>query len=302
LAAGSGIDILTALESQSTNIPATKFTNTVLSTSTSISSARTTAWNSTLIHEFDITFSSTDDARYFFNKGGGFIFNSSRTGGTSSVQNSSWTQFLTQNSGFFFSSINYYALTTTYTPVFVASPPNFSTPYIGTQLQWTINAKRNDVAGINGGNGSIISFRISYIDNNTKSPDYIDGTITSLITEKKAVVTFPTVSPSYRLITPLSDANVAPNVPPPPPPENVFTATFNITSNTQNYVLHPHMISSGWNGYDKFDVILNVYGGVYVGATDIGVYAINAALSSAKRTKSKITINNYGSIMLGTAG
>jgi hypothetical protein len=55
---------------------------------------RTSAWSSSLTEETTFTFANEQTARGFFNGGGRIGFSSSRSGGTSSTQNTDWTNLL----------------------------------------------------------------------------------------------------------------------------------------------------------------------------------------------------------------
>ena len=56
-----------------------------------VTSTRTTQWNSSVTHTFTVTYASANAARHFFNSGGKIKMAFSRSGGTSSTQNTSWT-------------------------------------------------------------------------------------------------------------------------------------------------------------------------------------------------------------------
>lgn len=58
---------------------------------------RTAAWNGTLNNVITVSFGSYDNARYFFNSGGQFMFTSSRSGGSGSAKNNTWTTMLDQS-------------------------------------------------------------------------------------------------------------------------------------------------------------------------------------------------------------
>ena len=61
----------------------------------SVSSVTTTAWNTSAVLTKTFTFQSRAQLRYFFNAGGLIRLSWSRTGGTGSAQNTSWTNTLT---------------------------------------------------------------------------------------------------------------------------------------------------------------------------------------------------------------
>jgi len=56
-----------------------------------VTSTRTTSWNTSVTHTFTVTYASANAARHFFNSGGKIKMAFSRSGGTSSNQNTSWT-------------------------------------------------------------------------------------------------------------------------------------------------------------------------------------------------------------------
>lgn len=71
---------------------------------------RTVAWNGTIRQTVVITWSTADEARYFFNTGGQIEFTSSRSGGSAGLKNITWTTMLS-NMGTI--KLNYNNVTTT---------------------------------------------------------------------------------------------------------------------------------------------------------------------------------------------
>ena len=61
---------------------------------TGVTSTRTTAWAGTVTHAFTVAFASANAARYFFNSGGRITMAFSRSGGSTTDQNTSWTNLL----------------------------------------------------------------------------------------------------------------------------------------------------------------------------------------------------------------
>jgi hypothetical protein len=59
-----------------------------------VTSTRTTAWTGTVTHAFTVAFASANAARYFFNSGGRITMAFSRSGGSTTDQNTSWTNLL----------------------------------------------------------------------------------------------------------------------------------------------------------------------------------------------------------------
>ena len=55
---------------------------------------RTTAWNGTIRQTIVVTWTTADEARYFFNTGGQIEFSSTRSGGSAGTKNVTWTTIL----------------------------------------------------------------------------------------------------------------------------------------------------------------------------------------------------------------
>ena len=55
---------------------------------------RTTAWNGTIRQTVVVTWTTADEARYFFNTGGQIEFSSARSGGSAGTKNVTWTTIL----------------------------------------------------------------------------------------------------------------------------------------------------------------------------------------------------------------
>jgi hypothetical protein len=189
----------------------------------------TTPWSVAVQQLVDVTFSSAVNARAFFNSGGTINFRSSRDGGTTSpqnaaAQNNSWTSFLNNNGTISFGKAQFYALTTggladNATPVFFYTAP---APYSNNYYRIRANSNSNTP-----GTATFISFKIEWIDSTTIpgiATDYIDGTLTSIISETKSngVLTIP--SPASYNIGTLSPSGTAVNLSP------SFTLTSNVNS------------------------------------------------------------------------
>lgn len=168
---------------------------------------RTLSWGSFIQHTFTITFEDSDHARYFFNTGGSFTIDASRTGGTVSTHNTAWSLILGTLGPFTFTHEHYYALTSSNQELrpFDLGPYNASIGNYSTNTFWTIFGKRDDAAGPNGGNGSVIRITSSFLDNNVYAPDVVDGTFTSSITESKYTDVFNVASPTYATVVHLSN-------------------------------------------------------------------------------------------------
>lgn len=201
---------LSSYETAITNADANRF-NIALSRSTLTSRGSvnySTAWVTQAQSIVDVTFPSAADARYFFNSGGKIRLTSSRTGGSSSAQNASWTNLLTSAGVVAFSGnssgLNFYSLTGSFQNFYIASASN---PYSANNYK--IEARCNIPDNSNGG-ATIVYFRITwsdtYVDFQPSPPnDQVDGVLTLTVEELKASGTlepsgsFNIVSPTFNL-------------------------------------------------------------------------------------------------------
>lgn len=161
---------------------------------------------------------SADFARYFFNSGGKLRFTTSRSGGSTSNQNTAWTNLLTSVGTVEFGGItptlrHFYNLTNSYTTVYQLGA---TSPYSANYFR--IEALCNCVGTNNSdGSASEITFRFTWQDDyqdpdSLVSPppsnppaDVVDGTLTIGVQEVKAggailpSGTFSIESPSYSI-------------------------------------------------------------------------------------------------------
>ncbi len=151
----------------------------------------TTGWSSSASCVLTATFANSNEARYFFNSGGKIRINSTRVGGSSTVQNSYWTSLLNSlgtkefgavNDG---TAVNFYTLTNSYQTFF----QSFST-YVYSSNSYKLEAKCN-VADNSGGTATVVDIRVSltdaYIDLGLPPPgDLVDGNLTITFEELKA--------------------------------------------------------------------------------------------------------------------
>lgn len=156
------------------------------------STSRTTSWLSAVSCTCTVTFGSADQARWFFNSGGKIRFTSSRSGGTASAQNSSWSSLLASAGTFEFgavtpSGVNFYSLNNLVQTFYSAS----STGSYSGNL-YTLSAQSNVANNINGG-ATVIQFTAvwqdSYVYTGSGSstfPDLVDGTLTLTVDELRA--------------------------------------------------------------------------------------------------------------------
>lgn len=187
------------------------FVPVIIPSPNGVNSVRTLPWSQFIEHSFTITFQNSDHARHFFNAGGYFTLDASRTGGTVSPQNEAWDKILFELGAFTFDRNQYYSLTGGLTQVRASLDIDFSGslyssigPYAISNY-WTISAQRVGAQGANGGNGSKIKIVSSFLDNNTNAPDVVDGTFTSSVTEVKYSDVFDIDSPTYSTIIDLSN-------------------------------------------------------------------------------------------------
>jgi hypothetical protein len=148
------------------------------------SATRSTAWNSSLTATVTVTFSTADQARHFFNSGSKVRCASSRTGGTASPQNSSWSNILDTAGTVAFGGntavLNFYNLTNSYQTFFNLTS---SAPYSANQYRIEVvsNVADNSVGG-----ATVLTFRVTYTDTYSNSPDNVDGTLTLTVDELRA--------------------------------------------------------------------------------------------------------------------
>lgn len=163
------------------------------------SATRSTAWNSSLTATVTVTFSTADQARHFFNSGSKIRCASSRTGGTTSPQNSSWSNVLdtagTVTFGGNTAGLNFYNLTNSYQTFFNLSS---SAPY--TVNQYRIEVVSN-VADNSVGGATTLTFRITYTDAYSSSPDAVNGTLTLTVDELRASGTLQPLGTGPFIIT-----------------------------------------------------------------------------------------------------
>jgi hypothetical protein len=174
----------------------------------------TTFWRVSISTTVTVSFNSADEARYFFNSGSRIRFSSSRTGGTASSQNTSWTSILnsagTQSFGANVpGAVNFYSLTNVDQTWYTASA---SSPY--TTNSFSLRARCNISNNFNGGATSV-TFTAIWTDNyNDPGPpapgDAVDGTIDLFVSQIRASGglypnltpgSFSIASPTYSLGT-----------------------------------------------------------------------------------------------------
>jgi len=149
------------------------------------------SWQSTATLTITVTFTTANEARYFFNSGGKIRINSSLTGGSGTAQVNAWRNFLTTTGTKEFGAntdptVNYYTLTNSYQRYFIGSQ---STPY--SSNNYMLEAKTN-VANNSTGTATVLTIRVTFKDDYTDlypsiaPADAVDGTLSVSIEELKA--------------------------------------------------------------------------------------------------------------------
>jgi hypothetical protein len=167
-----------------------------ITTTSELTSVRTTAWTTTVTHQFTMTFTSEDQARYFFNTGGKVYLSASRTGGSTTNINSSMTDLLNSmgtiqvganttsytGSGGTTYNLGYYNLTTSFQTLFT----HYGTTYGYSSISYIVQAQTNGPIGTTGGNGNIVTVQAIFATNLVGYGDVLDGTLTSSIQQLKS--------------------------------------------------------------------------------------------------------------------
>ena len=168
----------------------------------------TTPWSTSLTATLTCTFSTADQARYFFNSGGKVRFTTTLSGGSSTPQINAWVNFLagvgTQSFGAATGIVNYYNLTNSFQIYYQNS---LSSPYSANNYR--LEARTN-VSDNSTGTATQLFLRVtlsdSYVDPGAPAPgDLVNGTLTIAASELKASGllqpsgTFAITSPSYSL-------------------------------------------------------------------------------------------------------
>ena len=214
VSAGGNILPLSDLEADITLITNNKATADAsnMATDTGVTSSRTASWTGTVQHILTVTFASANAARHFFNSGGEIRFAGSRSGGSSTDQNTDWTNLLSNagtvkfaegattytGSGGTAAAVGFDDLTTSNQQIFTATGQgNYSAN------DWTIEAKANAAYG----SATVLTFTVYFKDDHAAATgtytggglgtapnegtgwtgaDSVDGTLTSTITTFRA--------------------------------------------------------------------------------------------------------------------
>jgi hypothetical protein len=174
----------------------------------------TTPWSASLTTTLTCTFSTADEARYFFNSGGKIRFTTSLSGGSPTAQINAWTNFLasvgTRSFGADTGSVNYYTLTNSFQ---IYDQISVSAAYQYSGNNYRLEARTN-VSNNSTGTATQLFLRVTLTDGYTDpataphSPgtippeDVVNGTVTITASELKAAGllqpsgTFTVASPS----------------------------------------------------------------------------------------------------------
>ena len=183
------------------------------------SSSRTSAWTSNVNHIFTVTFASANAARHFFNSGGKIKFAFSRSGGSSTPQNTSWTDLLSNAGTLTFANTASGSMGSVGFENLTGSDQALYNSAVGSG-----DYSANDV-NINGKiSGAVITMEVDFNDDHTAETgtftggglgtapnegtgytgaDSVDGTLTSTITFDKAdnASAVQVASPSFSTTT-----------------------------------------------------------------------------------------------------
>ena len=196
--AGNTIEAYAALSTNITAILNAKNNAAASGSDSSASTTTTSAWTSSATTSKTITFPSADQLRYFFNAGGMIRMSFSRSGGTTSDQNTSWTNLLSNTGTIVLTGQgspgeNKTIASTAYTgttkiggagtpTILLTGTGAYSLTgsavaifkQIGTTYNYTTNFINID-ASIS---GNVITFAVTLSDLATPGVDSIDGTLT----------------------------------------------------------------------------------------------------------------------------
>jgi len=211
---GGNILPLSNLEADITLITTNKLNANAanMSTDTGVVATRTTSWTGTVNTILTVTFASANAARHFFNSGGEIRFAASRSGGSSTDQNTNWTNLLSNagtvkfaetstsytGTGGTAAAVGFDDLTTSNQQIFTATG---TAAYSAND--WTILAKANAAYG----SATVLTFTVEFKDDHAAQTgtytggglgtapnegtawtgaDSVDGTLTSTVTTLRA--------------------------------------------------------------------------------------------------------------------
>ena len=180
------------------------------------------SWNTRAYAVVTVSWTTAEEARHFFNSGGEIRFTSSRSGGTVSNQNASWTQILAAAGTQAFGGArpaqgisgvdgkNFYRLSSGYQTWYEVSA---STPYSANRYR--ITARNPMVTNNNSGTATSVQFQIEWLDDHAAqggtTPDLVDGTLTLTVVVQRAIGTLqPPGAGNFEISAPTITINEPP--------------------------------------------------------------------------------------------
>lgn len=144
------------------------------------------AWNGTVTNTVTVNFASAEAARFFFNTGSSIDITASRTGGSSSTKNASWTTMLTN-----MQTISFRRSATVGSGSGTASQIGYANVTTSNQLIFqklteapVYSPNQYDIYVRQGSTAAQLIFTIQFADLAGPNPNYdenIDGTLTSTV-------------------------------------------------------------------------------------------------------------------------
>ena len=214
--AGDEIEIIGAISTNLTSLHTNRLNKAANGTAEgAFNSDSTGNWSTSAIQEVTVTFDSADEARYYFNAGGYIQINPQMVSYTSDAKARSWdaltqmcgtirleaqgtavsgsansitvTEAHTSSQTTLATTIGYYDMTTSYQTIFQRDLTTSGSPYIsGGANNVKIEAKSNGTQGSNSDAGTIVTFKISFLDASSDQTydkseynplDIMDGTV-----------------------------------------------------------------------------------------------------------------------------
>jgi hypothetical protein len=182
----------------------------ITNSGTKLAETRTSQWTQTVTHEFQVSFSNTDEARYFFNTGGEIRWSAEYTPGAPDEANeeTDWRDNLTSIGTLRFghnftsadagtqNSLGYYDLTTSYQTILSKSVigTGFYSAYYYAAEEVRVEVRATD------GNRDTLQFRVSFISDPAANR-ILEGTLNSYVDQLRSVGSVPVTEPSYSTIT-----------------------------------------------------------------------------------------------------
>lgn len=203
---GDDIDIIGALSSNITTIHTNRLNKAGNGTAEgAFNSDSTGTWTTSAIQEVTVTFDSADEARYYFNGGGYIQINPQVVSYTSDAKARSWdaltqmcgsirfkaqgtetsggsdsitvTEAHTSSETTLATTVGYYDMTTSYQTIYQRDLTTSGSPYIsGGANNVKIEAKSNGTQGSNSDAGTIVTFKISFLDASSDQTSYDKAT------------------------------------------------------------------------------------------------------------------------------